>query len=891
MSQKSLFLVDGSGFIFRAFFALPRLANSKGLPTGAIYGFAQMLDKLVRDMNPPYLAVCFDVKEKTFRHEMYPAYKANRPEPPEDLVPQFDWIHRLVEAFNVAKLTAPGFEADDIIATLTQKALSEGFDRVVLVTGDKDLYQLVSDKVALYDPRKDIWVHPADVKERYGADPVHVADSLALMGDSADNVPGVPGIGEKTAKKLMEQYGSLDSLSAHLAEISGKLGEILAAHFSDAVFAKSLIKLRHDVPLNITLEQMRYSKPNVQTLSKIYMELEFTQLLVSLSGMESISRENYRLITDEASLKELAGNLARQNKKGFAVDTETTGVDPMKARLVGMSFCCDEKEAFYIPLGHDYLGVPPQVKFEKALEILSPVLADPQIPKTGHNIKYDWIILEREGIQLAGVADDTMVASYVLNPGRKSHGLDALSREILGHATITYEDVCGKGKTQKTFNEVDLKSACDYAAEDAHVTWLLRNRLIKELVASDLDNLYRQLEVPLIEVLARMEMNGVKVDIPFLRKLSKEMTEELTDLTNRIHEMAGTPFNLNSPKQLAEVLFDRMKLNPVKRTKSGQSTDVSVLEVLAKKHPFPGMILDYRTIFKLKNTYVDALISIVHPQTGRIHTSFNQTVTATGRLSSSEPNLQNIPIRTEQGRRIRRAFVPENGYSLIVGDYSQVELRLFAHEADDENMIESFLRGEDIHKRTASEVLNKSIDEITDEDRRLAKTINFGILYGMSAFGLAQQLDISRTQAQAYIDTHFARYPKVRKWLDETIAKARADGWVMTPFGRRRFLPEINSSDPIQRAAAERTAINTPIQGGAADLIKMVMLSLHRRIAQEKLPYKMILQVHDELVLEVPDSEMEKAVKFIRHEMESVADLKAPLKVDIGVGKNWAEAH
>ncbi|MDP8224102.1 MAG: DNA polymerase I [Candidatus Lernaella stagnicola] len=889
--RKRLLLIDGSGYIFRAFFAIPTLSNSQDLPTNAVYGVATMLDKTLRDLQPDSVAVCFDTKEKTFRHERYPEYKANRPEPPEELVPQFPLIHELVELRGLPCLAVPGYEADDVIGTLARQGAAHGFE-VVLVSGDKDLMQLVGENVTMYDPMKDIWYDHDGVVERFGVEPGRVIEVLGLAGDSSDNIPGVPGVGPKTALKLLKEYGDIAGVLARAEEIKGKLGERLRENAGQAELSRELATIHTEVPLDIGVAELQPRPPDLEKLREFYTRLEFRKLLDELSGpATNLSRDHYETVLTGEALAAMCETLRRAG--GFAFDTETTSQFPMRAELVGLSFCADDEVAYYVPVAHSYLGVPKQLPVDEVLAAVGPLLSDPDLPKWAQNAKYDIIVLARAGVTVRGLAGDTMIADYLLAAGRGGHGLDAMALRYLGHTTIKFDEVTGKGKSRKLFSEVDTETATQYAAEDAHVTWLLKKHLETEMQADPATvALYRDLEIMLIDVLVAMERRGVAIDSAFFKQLSTEMDKRIQAVTAKIHEAAGTTFNLNSPSQIAEVLFERLGIKPLRKTKKGFSTDAAVLETLAEQgHEVPRLMLEYRSLAKLKGTYVDALPRLVHPVTGRIHTSFNQTIAATGRLSSSNPNLQNIPIRTEEGRRIREGFIPAPGKVLLAADYSQVELRLAAHLSGDETMIAAFHSGEDIHRRTAAEILGVMPGLVSPQERAMAKTVNFGVLYGMSAFRLAHDLAISTKKAKAFIDNYFARYPKLRAYLDGVIAEARERGFVQTILGRKRPLPNINSHDRQAQAGAERAAINTPVQGSAADLIKLAMLALHRRIEREELPLAMILQVHDELVFEVEEDAVDKYAAIVKAEMEGVMELSVPLVVDIGTGRNWGEAH
>jgi DNA polymerase I len=887
---KRLFLIDGSGLIFRAFFAIRHLSNREGHPTNATYGFIMQLRKVLADHNPSHIAVVFDSKEKTFRHEMYPEYKANRPEPPEELIPQFADIREVVAAHNLVGLAAPGFEADDIIGTLTERAVAEGFEDVVVVTSDKDLFQLVNDKVTLLDTMKDVVIDKAAVREKFGTTPEGVVDALGLMGDSSDNVPGAPGVGPKTARTLLEKYGNIQGIYEHLDEVKGKLKEKLGDNRELVDLSRRLVTIKKDVPLDVDFDDFAMPEPDDDALRELYERFGFTSLLQQINGPKvTLARDGYKLVTTEAELAEMIDTLTKAGK--FAIDTETTAAEPMRAELVGASFCCDESVAYYVPVAHRYLGCPVQLSKETLIQALTPLLSDPALLKIGQNIKYDEIVLRNAGVEIADPKFDTMVAAYLLDSDRMSQSMDSLAREYLGHQCITYKEVVGKGKSQKTFDEVPLDLALPYAAEDAQVTWMLWEILAPKLAEENLEGLFNEMEMPLVGVLRDMEMSGVKIDTEFFAGLHDEYIVKIGRVEKEIHEMAGGPFNLNSPKQLGKVLFEDLGLKPIKKTKTGPSTDVTVLEKLAETHELPARMLQYRGLHKLLSTYIDTLPKLIHDKTGRIHGSFHQTVAATGRLSSSDPNLQNIPVRTEDGRRIREGFVPEDGKVLLSADYSQIELRVMAHLSGDEAMISHFISGEDIHRRTASEVFEIIPALVDKEQRSAAKAINFGILYGISAFRLGKDLGIGAKRAAQYIEQYFDRYPQVRTYLDEVVEKAREDGYVTTLFGRRRFLPQLQAKEAQTRAFGERAALNTPIQGTAADLIKMAMITLQRKILDEKLPMAMTLQVHDELMFEVEKDAAEAMMAIVVEQMENVAELVVPLVVDAQTGANWAVVH
>jgi DNA polymerase-1 len=889
-----VYLVDGSSYVYRAFYAIrQQLTTSRGLPTKAVFGFKNMLQKLIRDEQPQYLGVAFDERGPTFRHELDATYKAHRPPMPDELSAQIPYIHRLVEAFDIPKLSLVGYEADDILGTLARRFEAEGYD-VVLVSGDKDLCQLVTAHVTILDTMKDQRIGVAEVRERFGVGPEGVIDVLGLMGDSSDNIPGVPGVGEKTARELMAQFGSIEALLARLDEVKRpKLREILQQHAEAARQSRLLATIDLQTPITVTLQALAVGEPRLEELRALYGELEFRvdlQTLGSAAAADAASvAKDYRSILTLQDL-EAEISLLRQ-AGGFAVDTETTSQDPMRAELVGISLAHRPHAAVYIPLRHAYLGVPPQLDAALVLERLRPLLEDLAIPKYGQNIKYDYIVLQRQGITMRGLAYDTMVAGYLLNPSRRMNNLDALAREYLNYTPMSYEEVAGKGARQVTFDQVDIARATAYSAEDADVALLLTQVLQPRLAEYQLERLFHDVEMPLVEVLAALEMRGVMVDAGYLRQMSQHLQVQMEVLLQDIYTLAGQEFNVNSPPQLQHILFDVFKLPTGKKTKTGYSTDVSVLENLAVEHDLPRLILDYRQLSKMKSTYVDALPQLIHPQTGRIHTSFNQTITETGRLSSSNPNLQNIPIRSELGRDIRRAFVAAPGHVLVSADYSQIELRLLAHMSGDAVLIEAFRAGQDIHTRTAVEVFGVDASVVDNDMRRMAKTVNFGILYGLSPFGLAQRLHITNEAARTYIDSYFARYPRVKACLDGILVDARQQGYVTTLLQRRRYLPDITNANRTIREAAERTAINMPFQGSAADLIKLAMVHLQHQIVTEHLPCNMLLQIHDELLFEIPENAVAEMVPRITETMENVWALEVPLTVEVGQGHTWAEAH
>ena len=882
-------MIDGSSYIYRAFFAIARLSNSKGFPTNAIYGFTNMLLKILRERGAEYAAIAFDAPGPTFRHEVFGEYKANRPSMPEDLRVQIPHIKEVVSALRLPVLEKEGYEADDLIAAMAKKLERAGAETII-VSGDKDLLQLITPQIAMYDPMKEKTYQIPEVKERFGVTPEKVVEVMGLMGDTTDNIPGVPGIGPKTAAQLIEEFGSIEDLLKNVYKVkSAKVRALLERHAEQARLSRELATLDLNAPVDWGLQELRMGEPDRKALQAIFKEMEFSKLLKDFSLKPDHREDDYRLVTTREEFGDLVRNLEKAGV--FALDLESTSIEPMRAEIVGLSFSFQPHQAYYLPVGHDYPGAPGQLSREEVLRALRPLLEDPGVKKYGQNIKYDYILLANSGVHLRGIAGDTMIASYLLNPSRHRHSLEELAREHLDRQIITYSDVAGSGAKQIPFSQVEVEKACRYSCEDADLTLLLANLLMPKVEADGFAELFHEVEIPLIEVLAAMEMNGVRLDVPLLGVMSREFEKEMERISQEIFDLAGESFNINSPQQLGKVLFEKLKLPGGKRTKTGYSTDVEVLNELSKDFPLPAKVLEYRSLSKLKSTYVDALPQLVNPKTGRIHTSFNQTVTATGRLSSSDPNLQNIPIRSPEGRRIREAFIPEEGTRILSADYSQIELRILAHLSRDSFLVETFQKGLDVHSSTAAEIFHVSPEQVNPEMRRLAKVINFGIIYGMSAFGLAKELGIEPGVAQAYIANYFQKYHGVRDYIDASLEAAREKGYVITLMNRRRYLPDIKSANRSVRQFAERIAINAPIQGTAADLIKVAMIRIHRRLIQEKRKTELILQIHDELVFEVPEAEMEAVKGMVTEEMEGVMQLVIPLKIEIGVGKNWAEAH
>ncbi|MDH3690325.1 MAG: DNA polymerase I [Gammaproteobacteria bacterium] len=893
---KPLILVDGSSYLYRAFHAMPNLTTSGGEATGAIYGVTNMLRKLIDDFDPEYMAVVFDAKGKTFRDKLYPEYKANRARMPDELRTQIEAVHQMVRAMGLPLLIIDGVEADDVIGTLADQAVETDLDTLVS-TGDKDMAQLVSDHVRLVDTMKDVVYDCEGVEKKFGVTPDRVIDFLALVGDSSDNIPGVPKVGPKTAAKWLKQYGSLKQVMAHADEIGGKVGDNLRESLDQIPLSRELVTIKRDVSMDLRPSDLKREAPDTDSLRLLFAKYEFKTWLAELGGLRQEEQASgpgavhYDSVLEEAKLDQWIKRLCKAPV--FAFDTETTSLDAISAELVGVSFSDKPGEAVYVPVAHDYEGAPQQLSREFVLNKLKPLLEDPNQAKVGQNLKYDCTVLANYGVELNGMRFDTMLESYVLDSTATRHDMDGLSLKYLGHKTIKYDEVAGTGKAKLLFNQIPLEQATPYAAEDADVTLRLHHALWPKLEAMpSLHKLFDEIEIPLVPVLVRVERNGVKIDSTMLAEQSRELAKRIKEIEDQAHSIAGIEFNISSPKQIQEVLYDRLSLPVLRKTPKGQpSTAENVLQELAVDFELPRLILEHRSMSKLKSTYTDKLPAMINPRTGRLHTSYHQAVAATGRLSSSEPNLQNIPIRTAEGRRIRQAFVPEDGYKMVSVDYSQIELRIMAHLSGDEGLLQAFADGLDVHRATAAEVFDTALEEVSEDQRRHAKAINFGLIYGMSAFGLAQQLRIDRASAQQYVELYFARYPGVKKFMDDTRAKAHEDKYVETVFGRRLYLPEINASNHVRRQYAERTAINAPMQGTAADLIKKAMLAVDRWILESKPDVRMIMQVHDELVFEINEAEVDKAVPQITERMTTVADLSVPLEVEAGVGDNWAAAH
>lgn len=929
IAPNPLVLVDGSSYLYRAFHAFPPLTNSAGEPTGAMYGVLNMLKSLISQVQPSHIAVVFDAKGKTFRDEMFEQYKSHRPPMPDDLRKQIQPLHDIIRALGIPLLVIEGVEADDVIGTLAVAA-SKANQKVLISTGDKDMAQLVDDNIMLINTMNNTLLDRDAVIEKYGIPPELIIDYLALMGDSADNIPGVAGVGEKTALGLLQGIGSMAEIYANLDKVAElpirgakKLGDKLLAEKEMADLSYRLATIKTDVALDITPEQLTLGASNNDQLTEYFGRYEFKRWLNEvMNGADSITNNNeqptkinhyqatpalaqensdealpaiqidrsrYETLLTEADLNRWVEKL--KQAKLFALDTETDNLDYMAANLVGISFALENGEAAYLPLQLDYLGAPKTLEKTTALTLLKPVLENPAIQKVGQNFKYDLTIFARNGIDVQGVAFDTMLESYVLNSTGR-HNMDDLAKRYLGHQTISFEEIAGKGKNQLTFNQIPLEKAAEYAAEDADVTMKLQQVLWEKLSKEPtLKKLFKEMELPLLGVLSRMERRGVLIDSDALFLQSNEIANRLSELEEQAYVLAGQPFNLASTKQLQEILFDKLGLPVIQKTPKGApSTNEEVLEELAFSHELPKVLVEHRGLSKLKSTYTDKLPQMVNPQTGRVHTSYHQAVTATGRLSSSDPNLQNIPIRNEEGRRIRQAFIAREGFTVVAADYSQIELRIMAHLSQDQGLINAFTQGKDIHRSTAAEIFGVSLDEVTSEQRRNAKAINFGLIYGMSAFGLSRQLGIGRADAQSYMDLYFKRYPGVQTFMHDIREKAKAQGYVETLFGRRLYLPDINSSNGMRRKAAERVAINAPMQGTAADIIKRAMIQLDQKLQNDP-DIEMIMQVHDELVFEVRSEKVAFYSELIKTQMESAADLVVPLIVDVGQGTNWDEAH
>ncbi|BCX72605.1 DNA polymerase I [Acinetobacter bereziniae] len=915
-------LVDGSYFLFRAFHALPPLTTSTGLQTNAIRGAISAIQKLMRRVQPTHMAVIFDTPEPTFRHQLSPIYKGDRPSMPEELSQQIPYLHALIRALGIPLHTLPGAEADDIIGTLAKRAEKEGY-QVLISTGDKDMAQLVTDKVTLEDSFKDKPMDVDGVIEKFGVRPDQIIDYLTLMGDASDGIRGVPGVGAKTAAKLLNEYGSIDGILKNVDNIKGKVGQSLKDNVDGITLDHQLASIIIDLDLNISYEDLKLCDPDVEALRNLYTELEFRNQLQSLDHPNNPNSSTYKQtaqsaikteqaveseITDQATSSSVDDRLGEatyhtvlsqdvwdkvfqrlSTAKRFAIDTETTSLDYRVAEMVGFSLAFDAHDAYYIPLAHDYEDAPEQLNRETIIQQIKPILEDPNIEKIGHHLKYDAHIFENHGIHLQGWFFDTMLASYVLNSVATRHGMDDVARVYLSHLTTTFEQVAGKGTKQKTFNQIDIETAGHYAAEDAHVTYRLYEvleRKLKEI--PELSGILHNIEMPVASVLTSMEENGIELDLKFLDQLSVDFANTIQNLENQIIEIAGESFNVGSPKQVGEVLFEKLGLKGGKKTATGQySTSEAVLEKI--DHPITQLIIEYRGLTKLRSTYTEALVKQANNDTHRVHTSYHQALTATGRLSSTDPNLQNIPIREEIGRQIRKAFIAPKGRVLLAADYSQIELRLMAHFSQDDALVDAFKNGQDVHRRTASEVLGVALENVTSDQRRQAKAVNFGLLYGMSEFGLIRQLGFTREESQNYIKQYFHRYPGIYEYMQRTRQVALEQGFVETITGRRLYTPDIDARNMMVRKGAERAAINAPLQGSAAEIIKMAMIEVDKILPKDQA--KLLLQVHDELVFEVDEAVADQVAKQIKDVMQKVVTLSVPLEVEVGQGKNWGEAH
>ncbi|MEQ9862528.1 DNA polymerase I [Pectobacterium cacticida] len=926
IAENPLILVDGSSYLYRAYHAFPPLTNSAGEATGAMYGVLNMLRSLLLQYHPSHIAVVFDAKGKTFRDKLFESYKANRPPMPEDLREQIDPLHNMVKAMGLPLLAVPGVEADDVIGTLAIQAEKAG-KSVLISTGDKDMAQLVTPNVTLINTMNNTILGPQEVCDKYGIPPELIIDFLALMGDASDNIPGVPGVGEKTAQALLQGIGGLDSLYANLdkiAELSFRGAKTLAPkleqHKDVAYLSYQLATIKTDVELDLSCDQLTVKEPNVDELYRLFSRYEFKRWLSDVesgtwleskksnqpvpavnkavvessteeSNAPALSADGYVTILDEETLLDWVERIKQAGV--FAFDTETDGLDTLTANLIGLSFAIKPGEAAYLPLAHDYLDAPEQLDRAKVLALFKPLLEDEKLLKIGQNLKFDKGVMQRYDIDLRGIAFDTMLESYVLDSVAGRHDMDSLAERYLKHKTITFEEIAGKGKNQLTFNQIALEQAGPYAAEDADVTLHLHQKLWGKLQPhTDLCQVFQTIDMPLVPVLSRIERTGVLIDPVILAEHSKELTTRLAELETQAYALAGEEFNLSSTKQLQGILYEKQKLPILKKTPKGApSTNEEVLAELALDYPLPKLILEYRGLAKLKSTYTDKLPLMINPATKRVHTSYHQAVTATGRLSSSDPNLQNIPVRNDEGRRIRQAFIAPKGYSIVAADYSQIELRIMAHLSGDKGLLNAFANGLDIHRATASEVFGIALDKVTSEQRRSAKAINFGLIYGMSAFGLSRQLNIPRSESQKYMNLYFERYPGVQDYMERTRQQAAEQGYVSTLDGRRLYLPDIHSRNAIARKGAERAAINAPMQGTAADIIKKAMIAIDDWLQQDEPKVKMIMQVHDELVFEIHDSVIEESISKIKVLMEGCMELNVPLQVDIGTGMNWDEAH
>ncbi|MCX7964383.1 MAG: DNA polymerase I [Candidatus Sumerlaea chitinivorans] len=893
MGNPVLYIVDGHSQVFKAYHAIQQLSTSTGIPTNAVFGFCQILHALLRKHNPEYLAVAFDTGAPTFRHEAYAAYKANRPEPPADLPLQMGYIRRVLEGLRVPIFQRDGYEADDVIATLTRLALEKGFD-VIIVSADKDLFQLVNDRVKILrlEPDKETLFDREAVREKMGVWPEQMLDFLAMVGDSSDNIPGIRGVGPKTAATLLNQFGTLENVLAHASEQKGKLRENLEAGREAVVLSRKLVALDDHVPLDVDWKALRRPEPDYEKLAEVYRELEFRQFLQEIQPAQQKHRAHtYRAIVQLADLQKFCEKIRR---KGYvAIDTETDSLDTMRAQLVGISLAVEPHDAVYVPIAHTGpLGEPltPQLTIDEVYSVLDPILRSEAVLKVGHNLKYDRKVLLRYGFAVEGPAFDTLIASYLLNPDKRVHGLKELAMDWLNWQMTPLQELIGSGREQISFAQVELEKAVAYAAADADATLQLWQLLSARLRESGMLELFERMEMPLMDVLIDMELTGVRIDGQHFARLADELGRQLQELRHRIVQLAGEDFNVGSPKQVAHILFEKLGLKPKRRGKTGFSTDVEVLEELADEHEIARLLLEYRQVEKLKNTYVDVLPTMIHPATGRVHTTYHQTTAATGRLSSSDPNLQNIPVRTPLGRKIRAGFIPSQpDYVLLSADYSQIELRILAHISKDPVLIEAFRQGRDIHALTAAKIFKVPLSAVTEQQRDQAKVVNFGIIYGMSPPGLSQRLKIPLEEAKGFIEEYYEAYQGVKQWIEETKERARKEGYVTTLGGRRRYLPDINSQNYAARSAAERIAINAPIQGSSADMIKLAMIAIHQWLRESDLYARLIMQVHDELIFDLPEQELEAVMPEVKRYMENAMPLDVPVQVDMKYGRTWAE--
>ena len=894
MSEKQdpIILVDGSSYLYRAYHALPPLTTSKNQPTGAIKGVISMIKKILIDHPESPLAVVFDAKGKTFRHDMYSEYKANRPPMPEDLVQQIEPIHQIITLMGIKLIMIPGVEADDVIGTLAEQARQKRLDTVIS-TGDKDMTQLVCKNVSVVNTMSGELLNESGVLKKFGVEPKYITDYLALIGDKSDNVPGVEKVGPKTAVKWLDEFGDIDGIKSNAESIGGKVGENLRASLETLDLAHQLVKIKTDVELDLGIEDLKVGEPNSKELSKIYKELEFNAWLQEVPERQATSpkiNKSYKCITTKKDLKKVIKEASKSDT--VAIDTETTGLDYIDSELVGISISFNAGEGFYIPIKHNDESII-QLPLEDVISALKPLLENSEKKIIGQNIKFDKNILMKYGLKIASIKNDTMMMSYVLDASATRHNLDALASYYLGYKTSTYEDVAGKGAKQISFDDVPIDIATNYAAEDADITLRLYEELSPKLKnIESLNKLNEEIEIPLIEVLSDMERNGAILNAKVLNAQSKDLEERIIRLENKAYKLAGEEFNLGSTKQLREIFFDKLNYRVIKKTPGGQpSTDEKVLAELAEEYELPKVLLEHRTLSKLKSTYTDKLPNQISSLSGKVHTSFHQAVTTTGRLSSSDPNLQNIPIRTEDGRRIRQAFEPSNGNKFISADYSQIELRVMAHLSKDPGLLSAFQEGEDVHSKTASEVFNVGIEDVSSELRRNAKAINFGLIYGISAFGLGKQLGITRNLAAEYMAMYFEKYPGVKQYMESTKESASQNGYVETLFGRRLYLKEINANNALRRQASERAAINAPVQGTAADIMKIAMIRMYQALEKEKSEARIILQVHDELILDTPEKEIDRVIELTTEAMKEATLLDVPLEIDIGIGDNWDQAH